>query len=143
MTPKINTQHPARTIVLHQPDGGTIGFCSHYFMMKMIVQIEKRDAANCIKDRLACRHETMLKIAVQHRIKCLEVLPPEQAILGGPKDLNGVPAPFSYQCDFENLKVDWDCYNKVFALNHSTQSITFPHEALQAFVDDYLVSLKS
>lgn len=81
--------------------------------------------------------KALVKLAVLHREKTLKVLPIKEFLRGGPRDLNGCPAPESYSHFIYGFTWSWSQADKMFTLTDTRQTTQLVPEVVQAFVDRY------
>jgi len=88
--------------------------------------------------------EDLVKLAIEHRRRCLPVMSQIDALRGGPASLNLVPSPFGYTFCGKDIQAVWSYSDRSFRIevqpfpDRMGQNITLYHDLLQSFVNDYL-----
>ncbi len=107
--------------------------------------IKRIDAAGNVKQIVGGdTTEDLVKLAIEHRRRCLPVMSQIDALKGGPASLNLVPSPYGYTFCGKDIQAVWNYSDRSFHVevqpfpDRVGQNITLYHDLLQSFVDDYL-----
>lgn len=101
------------------------------------VELIFQDSDGVTKQRFDWTLKTLIALAVLHREKTLKALPIKEFLKGGPRDLNGCPAPESYSHFIYGFTWSWSQDDKMFTLTDARQTVQLVPEVVQAFVDRY------